>query len=77
MASDYIEVQISSHVDAGEVMSLLGDSSVQGAWEDERSIHLYWPTTEWSRDRLAQLRGTLRHLIEPGLPEADVVVRTM
>jgi len=77
MASDYIEVQISSHVDAGEVMSLLGDSSVQGAWEDERSIHLYWPTTEWSPDRLAQLRRTLRHLIGPGLPEADIVVRTM
>jgi ribosomal protein L11 methyltransferase len=77
MASDYIEVQISSHVDAGDVMSLLGDSSVQGAWEDERSIHLYWPTTEWSLDRLAQLRRTLRHLIGPGLPEADVVVRTM
>jgi len=77
MASDYIEVQISSRVDAGEVMSLLGDSSVQGAWEDERSIHLYWPTTEWSPDRLSQLRRTLRHLIGPGLPEADIVVRTM
>jgi ribosomal protein L11 methyltransferase len=77
MASDYIEVQISSRVDAGEVMSLLGDSSVQGAWQDEGNIHLYWPTTEWSSDRLAQLRRTLRYLIGPGLPEADIVVRTM
>lgn len=77
MASDYIDVQICSSVDAGEVMSLLGDSSVQGAWQDERTIHLYWPTTKWSPDRLAQLRQTLRHLTGPGLPEADIVVRTM
>ena len=77
MASDYIDVQICSRVDAGEVMSLLGDSFVQGAWQDERTIHLYWPTTKWSPDRLVQLRRTLRHLTGPGLPEADIVVRTM
>jgi ribosomal protein L11 methyltransferase len=77
MASDYIEVQICSSVDAGEVLGLLDDSSVQGAWQDEHTIHLYWPTTRWSPDRLTQLRLAIRHLTGPGLLEPDIVVRTM
>lgn len=74
MTTDWVDVQISSSVDAGELMGLLGDASAQGAWQDERTIHLYWPTAEWSADRLAQLRQALRHLNGPGLPETDIDV---
>jgi len=77
MTSEWIEVQICSSLDAGEVLGLLGDPSVPGAWQDGRTIRLYWPSRHWTPDHLAHLRQTLRRLMEQGVAEPDIVVHSL
>ena len=77
MTSEWIEVQICSALDAGEVLGLLGDPSVPGAWQDGRTIRLYWPSQHWTSDHLAHLRQTLRRLMEQGVAEPDIVVHSL
>ncbi|MCP9439672.1 MAG: 50S ribosomal protein L11 methyltransferase [Nitrospira sp.] len=68
--TDWIEVQIRSSLDAGEVLGILGDPRVGGAWQDGDTIRLYWPATEWSPDRLDRIRDICRQLGE----NEDVVI---
>jgi ribosomal protein L11 methyltransferase len=56
MSNDWVDVCIQERLDAGELLSRLDDASVQGAWEDQGVIHLYWPEDQWSEDRLASLQ---------------------
>jgi ribosomal protein L11 methyltransferase len=56
MSTNWVEVCIQERLDAGELLSRLDDASVQGAWEDQGVVHLYWPEDQWSEDRLASLR---------------------
>jgi ribosomal protein L11 methyltransferase len=77
MTSEWIEVQVRSSLDAGEVLGLLDDPSVPGAWQDGDTIHLYWPGHRWSPDHLAHLRQTLRRLTQQGTAEPDIVVHSL
>ncbi|MDH5740781.1 MAG: 50S ribosomal protein L11 methyltransferase [Nitrospira sp.] len=56
MSNDWVDVCIQERLDAGELLSRLDDTHVQGAWEDQGVVHLYWPEDQWSDDRLASLR---------------------
>ncbi|MDH5640601.1 MAG: 50S ribosomal protein L11 methyltransferase, partial [Nitrospira sp.] len=62
MNSDWVDVQVLSAVDAGEVLGLLDDPAVQGGWQEGEMIHLYWPSRVWSSDHLAKLKQVLRQL---------------
>jgi len=77
MTADWIDVQIRTHLDAGEVLGLLDDSCVPGAWEDGRTIHLYWPSHQWTSDHLAHVRSILQRLTEQGVAESDIVVHSL
>jgi ribosomal protein L11 methyltransferase len=77
MTSEWIEVQIRSPFDAGEVLGLLDDPSIPGAWQEDRTIHLYWPSREWTPDHLTHLRQTLRRLTQPGGGEPEIVVHSL
>jgi ribosomal protein L11 methyltransferase len=76
MTADWIDVQIRTHLDAGEVLGLLDDPYVPGAWEDGRTIHLYWPSHQWTSDHLAHVRSILQRLREQGVAEYDIVVHS-
>ena len=41
MADGWVEVTIETTADAGELLSLLGDEAVGGAWQEEGLIYLY------------------------------------
>ena len=60
--SDWVDVHILSSLDAGEVLSLLGDPEVQGGWQENESFHIYWPSHVWSPDHLVRLRQVLQQL---------------
>jgi ribosomal protein L11 methyltransferase len=75
MTSDWVDVQIVSRLDAGELLGLLDDPDVQGAWQDDHAIHLYWPSRNWSSDQLVRLRQTLRQLDEAD--ELEILVRSL
>jgi ribosomal protein L11 methyltransferase len=77
IAGEWIEVQIHSTLDAGEVLGFLNDPSVSGAWQDGRTIHLYWPSHRWSSDQLTRLHWTLRRLAEQGAAEPDILVQAL
>jgi ribosomal protein L11 methyltransferase len=77
MTTAWIEVQILSKLDAGEVIGLLDDPSVPGAWQEDGTIHLYWPSRQWSPDHLAHVRQTLRRLTQQGGAEPEIVVRSL
>ncbi len=76
-ASDWIDVQIHSAVDAGEVLGLIDDPAVQGAWQDGDTIHLYWPSRNWSPDHLVRLRQILRDLDMTGQPVPEILVQSI
>ena len=75
ITSEWVEVQISSSVDAGELLERLDDPAVPGAWQEGRTIHLYWPSDRWSTDHLSRLRQTLLRLAEE--EEPDIVVQSL
>jgi ribosomal protein L11 methyltransferase len=62
MSNGWVEVCIQENLDTGELLSRLDDSAVQGAWEDEGVVHLYWPEDQWNEDRLASVRTVLADL---------------
>jgi ribosomal protein L11 methyltransferase len=39
--SDWVDVRIVSRLDAGEVLGLLDDPTVQGGWQEGETVHLY------------------------------------
>ena len=77
MVSDWVDVQIRSELDAGELLALLDDPFVPGAWQDDRTIHLYWPSQRWTSEHLARLRQTLRRLAERGVADPEIIVHSL
>lgn len=73
--SDWVDVQLSSTIDAGELLAALDDSDVQGGWQDDETIHLYWPSRSWSPDHLVRLRQALRQL--GGADEVEIRVQAL
>ncbi len=73
MANEWIEVRIRSSVDSGELVALLSDPAVQGAWQEPDLIHLYWPVERWNPDVLQDLRTVLKELGERE-PEGRITI---
>ena len=64
MPNDWVDVCIQGSLDTAELLSRLDDATVQGAWENEGEVHLYWAEAQWSEERLAALRAALADLTE-------------
>jgi ribosomal protein L11 methyltransferase len=50
MGQGWIDVQVQIDMDAGELAGLLNDPWMVGAWQEERLIHLYWPSKRWTAE---------------------------
>lgn len=74
MHNDWVDVCIQAKLDAGELLSLLDDPAVQGAWEENDTVHLYWPEAQWSGDRLASLRHALAKMEHGNGAEMSLLV---
>lgn len=73
----WIDVQIRTTVDAAELLGMLSDPMVQGGWDEDGVVHLYWLKRQWRpevRDRLTRiLQG-----VDPSIsPEKDLCVEEM
>lgn len=64
MPNDWVDVCIHGSLDTGELLSRLDDAEVQGAWEDEGKVHLYWAEAQWTETRLSSLRAALADVTE-------------
>ena len=58
-AQEWVDVQIRTSIDAGELLALLGDPTVQGSWNEDGMVHLYWSKQSWRPDVLARLQDVL------------------
>ncbi|ULA63629.1 MAG: Ribosomal protein L11 methyltransferase [Nitrospira sp.] len=74
MMQEWVDVSIHSAVDPGELLGMLGDPHVRGAWEDQGVTHLYWSREHWSSDQLGQVRAALDRLDPSGRSSGAVQV---
>jgi ribosomal protein L11 methyltransferase len=63
MPKDWVDICIQECLDAGELLSRLDDAAVQGAWEDEGVLHLYWTEDQWNEGKLASVQAILAELV--------------
>lgn len=61
MASgEWVDVQIRGIGEPDELLALLDDPAVTGAWDDGQAVHLYWPVASWSSEVLARLTAVVQ-----------------
>ena len=70
----WIDVQIRTTVDAAELLGMLADPAIQGGWEENGVVHLYWPKPQWSMEARARLSRTLQGLDPDALTEGGIRV---
>ena len=73
----WIDVQIRTTVDAAELLGVLADPVIQGGWEEQGIVHLYWPKPQWSMEACARLSRTLQELDPDALAERDIHVEEL
>ena len=69
MTNDWVDVCIGGSLDAEELLSRLDDPTVQGAWEGEGEVHLYWAKDHWNGERLASVRAAL---LDPAVASSEL-----
>ncbi len=68
--SDYIEVQVENAEDAGEILGMLPDEGILGAWEDEGILRIYWKVDQWTPAALLDVK----QIVMRSSPRADLKV---
>ena len=77
MSGGWIDVQIRTAVDAAELLGMLADPVIQGGWEENGVVHLYWPKPQWSMEARARLNSILQG-VDPGAStERDIRVEEL
>jgi ribosomal protein L11 methyltransferase len=64
MPNHWIDICIQERFDAGELLSRLDDAAVQGAWEEEGVVHLYWAEDQWNAEKLVSVQSVLADLVQ-------------
>jgi ribosomal protein L11 methyltransferase len=77
MQNEWIDVTVRSEVDAAELLDLLADPFVQGSWQDDGAIHIYWPSQHWSQDQYARLRQVLQQMEGRGEQGLNILVQSL
>ena len=76
MSNGWVDVCIQETLDVSELLSRLDDATLQGAWENDGEVHLYWAEDQWNEDRFSALRAALADLLvssqEPSLSVTPV-----
>ena len=62
MDSDYYDISISTNIDTSQLVSLLDDDTLLGSWDQDGTVHLYWPVQAWGEHRLNHLAQLLQQL---------------
>jgi ribosomal protein L11 methyltransferase len=62
MTSGYVEVRVQGPLDSETLAYELAELGIAGAWEDEGSVHLYWPAEAWRPELLDAVRDAVARL---------------
>jgi ribosomal protein L11 methyltransferase len=71
LPGNWIQVDVQTSLDAGDLLGILDDPAVAGAWQEPDCIHLYWPEDGCGPDTWQGLRRALTDL---GHPEPDLAI---
>ena len=74
MTLEWVDVRIPARIDSGELLGLLGDPLVQGAWDEPGTTHLYWSRQDWTGEHLGRLRAAIDHLDPTGVTSAAMQI---
>ena len=74
---DWIDVRIRTSIDASELLGLLDDPAVQGGWEENGTVHLYWPRHSWGSELLGRLQRVLATLDPGGRSEQAIKIEPL
>jgi ribosomal protein L11 methyltransferase len=77
MSEGWIDVQIRTAVDAGELLGMLADPAIQGGWEESGIVHLYWPKPQWSMEARSRLSETLQRLDPDASPLGEMCIEEL
>ncbi|MBS0170323.1 MAG: 50S ribosomal protein L11 methyltransferase [Nitrospira sp.] len=72
---DWVQVDVRTSIDAGELLGLLNDPAVTGAWQEDEQVHLYWPEHRCGPDTWVGLKLALRQLGEADPQRAVTINR--
>lgn len=75
--SEWVDVRIRASIDAGELLGLLDDPAVRGSWEENGTVHLYWPRDSWGNEALGRLRQALIALDSESRSEQAIEVEPL
>ncbi|MER3424803.1 MAG: hypothetical protein C4293_17860, partial [Nitrospiraceae bacterium] len=70
----WIEVQVTTSLDAGELLGMLDDPAVAGAWQDNGVLRFYWPSSRWTPDAVHALKQVL---VQAGSDPAALTIQTL
>ncbi len=70
--TEWVQVDVRTSMDAGEVLGLLNDPAVTGAWQEGEVVHLYWPAASCGPETWMRLRQALAQL---GHDHAEKAIR--
>ena len=73
----WIDVRIRTDIDVGELLGRLADPAIQGGWEDNGVVHLYWPKRQWKQETRADLSRILLELNPNAPTEHDIRVEEL
>jgi len=74
---EWVDVQIRTTIDAGELLGLLDNPAVQGSWEENGTLHLYWSRHRWRSELLGRLQQVLSALDPEGRSEQAIRVEPL
>lgn len=60
--ADWVQVDVRTSIDAGELLGMLNDPAVTGAWQEDEQVHLYWPGHRCGPDTWQELKLALAQL---------------
>jgi ribosomal protein L11 methyltransferase len=73
----WIDVQIRTAVDTAELLGMLADPVIQGGWEENGVVHLYWPKPKWSMEARPRINSILQGVDPDASTERDIRVEEL
>lgn len=74
MTPEWVDVRIPARIDSAELLGLLGDPLVRGAWDEAGTTHLYWSRQDWTGEHLGRLRAAIDQLDPSGATSASIQI---
>jgi len=62
MKMDCVEIKVATATDPGDVVGRMREEEPLGVWQDENTLHLFWPEEKWYPAILSDSRPVIAEL---------------